>query len=286
LEYLIVKNKLDSKNSLFMDQFTFGDRVESPQATKLPVRLVVALLKDRNGRINLDIPVSGDIHDPKFSIGGVIWQVIKNLLVKAATSPFALLGAIFGGGEQLSYIEFDDGTSTLPASSQKKLDTVVKALYERPNLKMDIEGHTDPEKDREGLKRYLLARKVKAQKLKDLAKKGMAVPSLDAITVTDKEYPEYLKRAYSEEKFPKPRNFIGIAKSLPVPEMEKLMLANTKVTEEDLRALASQRAMAVKDYILKSKQVEPGRVFLVETGSLEPQKKEQAKKSRVDLVLK
>ncbi len=286
LQYLIVKNKLDSKNSIFVDQFTFGDRVESPQATKLPVRLVVALLKDRNGRINLDIPVSGDMHDPKFSIGGVIWQVIKNILVKAVTSPFALLSAIFGGGEQLSYIEFDDGLSTLPDSSQKKLDNVIKALYERPNLKMDIEGHADPEKDREGLKQYILSRKVKAQKLKDLAKKGMAVPSLDAITVTAKEYPEYLKRAYSEEKFPKPRNFLGMAKSLPVPEMEKLMLTNTKVTEEDLRALASQRALAVKDYILKSQKVEPERVFLVEPKSLEPEEKEQVKKSRVDLVLK
>ncbi len=287
LEYLIVKNKLDSKNSIFMDQFTFGERVESPQATKLPVRLAVALLKDRNGKINLDIPVSGNIHDPKFSIGGVIWQVIKNLLVKAVTSPFALLGAIFGGdGEQLSYVEFDPGISTLADSSQKKLDNVVKALYERPNLKMDIVGHVDSEKDREGLKQYLLMRKVKAQKLKYLAKKGMEVPSLDAVTVTDKEYPDYLKRAYSEEKFPKPRNFIGIAKSLPVPEMQKLMLTNTKITEEDLKALASQRAMAVKDYILKSKKVEPGRIFFVEPKSLEPEKKEQVKNSRVDLVLK
>ncbi len=286
LQYLIVKNKLDAKNNIFIDQFTFGERVESPQATRLPVRLAVALLKDRNGKINLDIPVSGDIHDPKFSISSVVWKIIKNILVKAATSPFALLSAIFGGGEQLNYVEFDYGVSTLPDSSQKKLDIVAKALYERPSLKMDIEGHADPERDREGLKQYLLARKVKAEKLKELAKKGMAVPSLDAVTVTDKEYPEYLKRAYKKEKFPKPRNFIGMAKDLPVPEMEKLMLANTKVTEEELRALASQRAMAVKDYILKSKQVDPGRIFFVEAKSLEPEKKEQGKKSRVDLVLK
>ena len=287
LQYLIVKNKLDSKNNILIDQFKFGDRVESPEATKLPVRLAIALLKDRNGKINLDIPVTGDIHDPKFSISGVVWQIIKNILVKAATSPFALLGAIFGGGgEQLNHIEFDPGISTLSDYSQKKLDSVVKALYERPNLKMDIEGHADTEIDREGLKQYLLSRKVKAQKLKDLVKKRMAAPSIDAVTVTDSEYPEYLKRAYREEKFPKPRNFIGMAKDLPVPEMEKLMLANAKVSEEDLKTLASDRAMAVKDYILKSKQVDPGRIFFVEGKSLEPKKNEETKKSRVDLVLK
>jgi len=287
LEYLIVKSKLDSKNSIFLNQFTFGDPVESPEATKLPVKLAVALLKNRNGEIKLDIPVSGDIHDPKFSIGSIIIKIILNLLAKAATSPFALLGAIFGGGgEQLSYIDFDYGVSTFTDESKKKLETLVKILYDRPALKMDIEGHVDLEKDREGLKHYLLSRKVKAQKIKDLTKKGMGAPSLDTVTVTDQEYPEYLKRAYKEEKFPKPRNFIGMAKDLPVPEMEKLMLTNAKVTEEDLKALASERAIAVKDYLLKSNQIDPERIFLIDPKSLEAQKKESVKGSRVDFKLK
>jgi len=127
---------------------------------------------------------------------------------------------------------------------------------------------------------------VKAQKIKDLTKKGMEVPSLDAVAVTDQEYPEYLKRAYKEEKFPKPRNFIGMAKDLPVPEMDKLMLTNMKVTEEDLKALASERAMAIKDYLLKSKQIEQERIFLIDPKSLEAEKKESVKGSRVDFKLK
>ena len=98
LKYHIEKGKLDSENKVFLDQFTFGDPVDSPDATKLPVRLAVALLKDRSGEIHLDLPVTGSIDDPKFSVWGVVWQIVKNLLVKAATSPFALLGAIFGGG--------------------------------------------------------------------------------------------------------------------------------------------------------------------------------------------
>ncbi len=96
-----------------LDQFTFGDRVNSPDATKLPVRLAVALLKDRNGVINLDLPVTGSLDDPKFSIGKIILKILVNLLEKAATSPFALLGAVFGHGEELSNLEFDYGSSTI-----------------------------------------------------------------------------------------------------------------------------------------------------------------------------
>ena len=286
LEYLIVKNKLDAKNSVFLDQFTFGDPVESPEATKLPVRLAVSLLKDRKGEIALDIPVSGELNDPKFSVGGVVLKVIVNLLVKAATSPFALLGAVFGGGEELGYAEFDDGSAALTDATKKKLEIIGKALQDRPALKMDIVGHADPEKDREGLKQNGLLRKIKARKIRAMVKTSGETPSLDAVTVTQEEYPVYLKQAYKEEKFPKPRNFIGMAKDLTVPEMEKLILTNLTVTDDDLRALAGERARLVRDYLLQSMQIEPERIFVVETKTLEVEKKEGAKDSRVDFSLK
>lgn len=286
LEYLVIKNKLDAKNNLFIDQFTFGDPVESPEATKLPVRLAVALLKDRKGEINLDIPVSGELNDPQFSVGRVVLKVIINLLVKAATSPFALLSAIFGSSEQIDHAEFDYGSAALNDAAKKKLDILGKALHERPALEMDIVGRADPEKDREGLKQILMLRKIKSQKIKELAGKSEETPELESIIVTPEEYPEYLKRAYKEEKFPKPRNILGMAKSLPVPEMEKLMLTNLKVTEEDLRALAGERARAVRDYLLQSGQVEPERVFNVEGQTLAGEKKEGVKESRVDFRLK
>lgn len=286
LEYLIVKNKLDAKNNIFLDQFNFGDPIDSPDATKLPVRLAVALLKDQNGEIKLDIPVSGELNDPKFSVGKVVLKIIVNLLVKVATSPFALLGSIFGGGEQLGYAEFDYGSAALTAETQKKLDTLMKALHERPALKMDIVGHADPEKDREGLKQNLLLRKVKAQKIKDMARKGGETPSLDDVIVAPQEYPVYLKQAYKAEKFPKPRNIVGMAKDLPVPEMEKLMLTNMKVTDDDLKALSEERARAVRNYLLQSQQVEETRIFIVEGKTLDVTDKEGAKKNRTDFKLK
>jgi uncharacterized protein involved in outer membrane biogenesis len=286
LKYLIVKRKLDSQNNIFIDQFTFGEKVESPQATKLPVKLAVALLKNRKGEIKLDLPVTGSLDDPKFSVWGIILKIIINLIAKAATSPFSLLGAVFGGGEELSFIEFDYGSTTIKEPNTKKLDTIVKALHDRPSLKMDIEGHVDIEKDREGLKQYLFNRKVKAQKLKEMVKKGQPAVPVDDIKIEPSEYARYLKMAYKEEKFPKPKNVIGMAKDLPVPEMEKLMITHIEVKEGDLRTLASQRAMKVKEAILKSGQVEPERVFLLEPKSLAPEKKEKVKDSRVDFKLK
>jgi uncharacterized protein involved in outer membrane biogenesis len=286
LKYLIVQRKLESQNRILLDQFTFGDKVESPDATKLPVRLAIALLKDRKGQINLDIPVSGNIDDPKFSIWKVVWQIIGNLLTKAATSPFALLGALFGGGEELSYLEFDYGRANLTEPNLKKLDTIVKALDDRPTLKLDIQGQVDVERDTEGLKNYLVQRKVKSQKLKELTKKGSEAVPVDEVKVEPTEYEKYLRMAYNAEKFPKPRNIVGLAKSLPVPEMEKLMLTNTAVKDEDLRTLANQRATNTKDALLKSGKITSDRVFLVEAKTLTPEKKENIKNARVDFKLK
>jgi hypothetical protein len=286
LKYLIVKRKLEATNSVFLDQFTFGDAVESPQATKLPVRLAIALLKNRKGEINLDLPLSGSLDDPKFSVWSVVIKIIVNLLVKAATSPFALLGAIFGGGEELSYLEFHYGKETPDKAGEAKLNTLVKALHERPSLKLEIAGFVDKEKDSEALRQSMFDRKIKSQKLKDLVRKGGAPLSLDNVVVDAKEYPEYLKRAYKAEKFPKPRNIIGMAKDLPVPEMEKLMHAHIQVTDDDLRQLAQRRARGVKDFLLATKQVEPERVFLLEPKGLAPEKKEKQKDSRVVFVLK
>ena len=286
VKYHIVGKKLDSENRVTLDQFTFGERVNSPDATSLPVRLAVALLKDRNGVIDLDLPVTGSLDDPHFSIGRVIIRIIVNLLAKAATSPFALLGAVFGHGEELSYLEFDYGSSAISDRSRQKLDAMIKALSDRPALKLDIEGLVDVERDKEALKQARFIGKLKAQKFGDLARKGQAPASVDQVTIEPGEYEKYLKMAYKAEKFPKPRNTLGFAKDLPVPEMEKLMLTHVVVTDDDLRGLASQRAARVREAILKSGQVEGERVFMVEPKALAPEKQDSLKESRVAFKLR
>jgi hypothetical protein len=286
LRYLITQKKLDSQNNIFIDQLTLGDKVDSPKATKLPVSLAIALLKDRNGQIKLDIPVSGTLDDPQFSVWRIIVQVLTNILTKAATAPFALLGSLAGSGEELSFVDFDYGQSAVVDASAKKLQALDKALIERPALKLDIEGYVDAEKDREGLKNVIVSRKVKVQKLNGDINKGLAAVPVDQVKIDQKDYEKYLRMAYNAEKFPKPRNIIGLAKSLPVPEMEKLMLAHIDVRDDELRQLASERSLNVRDILLKSGEVKPDRIFIVETKTLSPPKKDKAKSSRVDFRLK
>jgi hypothetical protein len=287
LKYHIEKKKLDAENKVFLDQFTFGEAVDSPDATKLPVRLAVALLKDRKGEIHLDLPVTGQIDDPKFSVWGIVVKIIVNLLVKAATSPFALLGAIFGGGEELSYVEFDPGTTALPGTAEAgKIGNLATALSERPDLTLEIEGHVDVEKDTEGWRRLLMQRKVAARKLRDLVRSGQAAPALDNVRVEAAEYPKYLAQAYREEKFPKPGNVLGMARDLPVAEMEKLMLTHIPVTNDDLRQIALRRASTVKERLIGTGKVEPGRIFLVEPKTLPPERKEKLRDSRVDFRIR
>ena len=286
VSYLIDKRKLDSENKVLINQLTFGDKVESPNAVKAPVTLAVSLLTDRKGQINLDIPVSGSLDDPKFKIWPIVWQVIVNLITKAVTSPFALLSSLTGGGEELSFIEFDYGSAAVTDDGQKKINMISKALNDRPNIKLDIEGYVDAEKDKDDLKRVEFNRQINAQKLKEALAKGEQPVALAQIKLSAQEYDKYLKQAYHAASFSKPRNILGMQKNLPPAEMEKLMLANIEVTDSDLRQLAAKRAQSVKEMLLKSGDIAADRIFIVEPKTLMPEKKEKIKNSRVNFKLK
>jgi len=297
VKYHIEDKKLSAENHIVLDQLTFGDKVDSPDATKLPVLLAVALLRDRNGVIDINLPISGSLDDPKFSVGGIIVRVIVNLIGKALTSPFALLGSLFPNSEQLSYIEFEAGQARLDAAAITKIQNLAQALEQRPALKLDIIGRVDPQSDKEGLRQDSIARKVKAVKFENLSKQGTPPASLDEVKIDPAEYPKLLKEAYSREKFAKPRNLIGFAKDLPVPEMEKLMLTNASIGDDDLRQLALRRARVVADALLKTGKVGTERLFVLEPKlTTEPstespresprESKEKLKGSRVDFSLK
>jgi hypothetical protein len=286
VKYHIENRKLAAENSIYLDQLTFGEKVDSPSATKLPVTLAVALLKDRNGVIDVNLPISGSLDQPEFSVIGIIFQVIGNLIVKAVTAPFALLGAAFGGGEELAYLEFAPGSAALDGEDVGKLKNLSKALTERPGLKLDVAGRVDPEPDREGLKRASIERKMKAEKFADLRREGKAPAAADAVTIEKPEYERYLRRAYREEKFPKPRNAIGIAKDLPVPEMETLMLTHAQVTDEDLRLLANARAQSAKEWIVSEGKIPAERVFIVAPRLTAEGIKDKGKATRADFALK
>jgi Domain of Unknown Function (DUF748) len=248
IHYLLKQQKLTAENHILIDQLTFGEKVDKPSVLNLPIRLAVALLKDPNGQIKLDIPISGSLSNPQFSIGGVIAHVLMNLVVKAATSPFSLLAAAVGGGgsnQDYNHVGFAPGWAMLTPNDQHRLDTLAKALQNRPAVKVTITGRVDPRLDVPGLREAMLRAAIGEQKIKTLgASAAGANPA--TIRIAPDEYGKYLWRAYKAADFAKPTNFIGMTKSVPQAEMKKLMLEHFKVTDEDLRNLANARAEAVR----------------------------------------
>jgi hypothetical protein len=261
LHYTLDNDQLTANNHIFIDQLTFGDHIENDTATKLPVRLAIALLKNSRGQIDVNIPVSGSLSNPEFSIGGLIWHAVLNLLQKAVTSPFTLLANAFGGGgEELGYVEFAPGSAQLSDASQKKLDTIVKMLADKPSIRLDLIGRVDPDKDLPGLRDAYVDRLVRQQKLKDVVGQGESVDPM-TIKVTPDEYRKYLTKAYKDADFKKPRNLIGLQKTLPDDDMKQAIASHAPVDDAALRALAQRRAQSVQQYL--DGKVDSSRVFVV-----------------------
>ncbi|SFE90303.1 DUF748 domain-containing protein [Nitrosomonas sp. Nm166] len=283
VNYRIEQGVLTANNKIFLDQFTLGDKVHSESAVSLPLDLAIKLLKNRNGEINIRLPVKGSIDDPEFSLGSIIFRAFVNLITKAITSPFALLGSAFDGGEELSEIIFTPGFADIDGYAAQRLQALAQILIDRPTLNLEISGHFDP-MDYEGLKLATLHDKVKTQKLAEQTQKGIASGALADIVLTPEEYSKYLEMAYKKEKFEKPKNMIGLTKSLPDAEMEQLILANIQINGNDLAALAERRAIAARNWLVENGQISDERIFIV--GIEESEEGEQKKGSRVEFLLK
>jgi len=289
VHYKIEDRKLTATNRLVLDQLTFNrERIDSPTATKLPVLLAVSLLQDRNGVIDLQLPISGTLDDPKFSVFGIIVQVIVNLIGKAATAPFALLASAFGGGPELSTVPFAPGSDRLGDEGGKRVETLGKALADRPGLKLEIGGRADPVGDRSALVNASVDDALKHAKMKSLAASGQAPASLEAVTVAPEERLRWLTAAYQDAPIKtRPRNVIGMLKELPPADMEAMLVANVKVDDDALKLLANARAQAVKD-ALAAKGIAGDRMFLTapKFGGESAAGAEPATPSRVDLALR
>lgn len=251
--------QLTATNKLVLNQLQFGDEVAG-STNSLPVKLAVALLADRNGVIDVDLPLSGSLNDPQFSVGPLIWKAVVNLIAKAVTAPFSLLtGGLGGGSGESSAITFEPGSADLSASAKESLDKVAKALTDRPTLQMTVIGTSSLEKERDAYQRQRVRQLAYAEKRRVAVRGGQT--GTDVPPVTDAEYPELLTAVYKRADITKPRNLVGLAKDLPLQDMEKLLFASVPVDEESMRQLAIERGAAVRDYLLAKKL--PGeRLFL------------------------
>jgi hypothetical protein len=199
LTYHLVDRQIKAENKVVLDRFTFGEKVNSPDATKLPVKLAVAILKDREGKIKLDVPIEGSLDDPQFKLHKVIVSTVENMLTKIAAAPFAMLGSIFGGkGEELSFQEFTPGNAELQVAGKEKLDNLIKGLYERPALELEIEGSIEPQDDRDGLRQVALDKKLRTLKWMSLGKSERATTPADKLELIPEERPRWLKKQFAD----------------------------------------------------------------------------------------
>jgi uncharacterized protein involved in outer membrane biogenesis len=274
VHYVVEEGRLTSENRAFLDQITLGDYVENETAVKLPVQLAIALLKNRRGEINLNIPVSGRLDDPQFSVVRVVFKAIYNLLVKAATSPFSLLGALFEGGGERQHALFAPGGAAIDEAEGEKLTKLAKVLYDRPAIRVELTGRSDPAVDGPQLARIRFERLLKLQKMQELAGKQV-VADVDELEIAAGDYERYLKKAYKAAEFERPKNFLGLLKDVPAADMERLLYEHIAVTDSDLRELAMARADAVRNSLIEQGPVEAERVFLVEPRIGQAEKDEQ-----------
>lgn len=244
--------QLTATNKLVLNQLQFGEAVQGAP-NSLPVRLAVALLADRNGVIDVDLPLRGSLNDPQFSIGPLIFKAVVNLIVKAVTAPFSLLTGGLGGGAggDSSTIVFDAGSATLSATARESLDKVAKALTERSGLRMTVVGTASLEQERTGYQKQRIRQLAQAEKRRAAGRSSQ--DAAEVAPLTDAEYPALLAAVYKRSDITKPRNMVGLAKDLPTQEMEKLLLASIPVDEEMIRQLAVERGAVVRDYLLAQK---------------------------------
>ena len=182
-------------------------------------------------------------------------------------------------------IELSSAYGCIKAISKKKLKAIAKALNDRPALKLDVAGRVDPSVDRDGLKHAALERQIRLLKFNELAKRDEAPASVDTVEVPAAEYEALLTRVYKDGKFDKPRNAIGLTKDLPKAEMETLLLANTSISDEDLRLLGERRAQKVHANLVDVQHVPGERVFMDAPRLDVEGLKDKGKTTRVDFAL-
>ena len=265
LNYKIVESKLDATNNIIVHKIQLGSAIKSENSVNIPIDLAIALLEDSNGVIDLSLPIEGDINDPQFKIGSIVGQALTNLIIKIVTSPFSFLGSLLGiEGEELKYVEFESGSSSITPPAQEKLDLLIKAFKTRPNLSLEIDQTYHTKKDTHAIKVEKFDLKLNAL-LVELNKKNkekdtylMALESMYSKNKKAKPLEEVKKSYWTKETKKEKKVF---EKTRYLNELKRSQINLTVVTKEELEQLASNRVKQIKDYLITKHSVEANRLI-------------------------
>ncbi len=259
LGYVLDDGRLDASNHIVLRDLKLGERFEHPGATDLPIGLAIALLKDSDGVITVDIPVQGNVNEPEFSFGPAIRQALTDILQGIISSPFSLLASLVDGDhdpDELAKVAFSPGSSEVAPPQRKGLDQLRAALDKRPELALELPAPYAPDADRAALQRQR-ARAAMVERL-DQAGIEVANPSLKAAATSETLEAMFADR-YPQRALADVRERFTTAEEDEAPEFDAAayrehlaaeVTAAQTVTEEDLEALAQARTDAVRTFIL------------------------------------
>jgi uncharacterized protein involved in outer membrane biogenesis len=259
LAYQLEGSRIRGSNRVIVNQLQLGERVQSDKAINLPLRLAIALLTDERGVMDLGVDISGDVDDPQFDLGDIVWQAFRNLIVKAATAPFRLLAGLVGSSESLGYVDFASGGDEVDDDARGKLATLKDALEKRPALRLGVAGQVDPVADGAILRQRELNRQ--------LARAG-----LDAKKIAERGRP--WRRAINREfqrRFPDDE----IGDRTP-EQLEAALQEGLELNPTALRTLATNRALAVKRVLVVELGMPADRVFIEAAADSTPVEKPRA----------
>ncbi|MFZ4688721.1 MAG: DUF748 domain-containing protein [Polymorphobacter sp.] len=277
IHYRIVNRGLNAEHNIVLDQLTWGEATDSQQKVSLPIRLATSLLKDKNGVIDLSLPVEGTLDDPKFKIWPLVWKVVGNVLTKLITAPFAMIGSLFGGGDNAQFVGFDAGSAVLPPDADKSLKAIAKGLAEKTEVNLDIPAGAGIREDAEAM----TTRAIETAAL--AGKKGPAAAdyaSFDVSKKADKLKSLYKAKFGNGPKFPdgvvpKAGMLAGgeakaAAAAAEVKWLEEALRPKYAPTDAELAALGQARANAVKEVLLADDVIAPTRVFVATDKTVAP----------------
>ncbi|MGR9053997.1 MAG: DUF748 domain-containing protein, partial [Gammaproteobacteria bacterium] len=276
LSYTIKDKQLEAQNNLFIDQLTLGEEVENPNAVSLPLKLAIALMKDANGKIELDLPITGSLDDPEFSVMALAFKALENLIGKIIASPFQAIASLVGEDRDMSVVTFEPGSAELTVDEQAKLGDLAKALEARPALKLEIKGAAYQDQDWPAMRFDALKDQLKIARARELKEEGQKVRA-EYVKLSDVDFKRLLAKAFIEKfpllaeyslfgnpqlKNPDDGDFYKIARS----KMEEIMAPEQQRLEE----LAMERAGNIAKYVIEQGGVASDRVFVL-AAELDPE---------------
>ena len=268
VHYLITKGQLKAENKVVIEQLQLGEKVDSPDAVSLPLKLAIALLKDVDGKISIELPVTGDLNNPQFSVMPIVWQTLRNLIVKAAAAPFKLIGGLISGGgsEDLGTVSFAPGSSDLNKDAEGSLIKLSQALKARPALRLEIEGTAAASSDGPLIAEQRLEREYQYNYFKMLQRRGDKVPAqASLLQVPDGEKGPLLEGIYRTRlKTQPPAEWKDLGKEERTAKMRAEVIKFWSGSEVLLRQLGQDRASSIKDYLVDKGQLADDRVYFID----------------------